>query len=217
MNKRTGSTVRFRWNQVNKSLDQLRENIQNLPNEINFGTPIDIDILKYLKDLVKSSNRIKNKFEIELDIAWESLAMLTDTSVDEEEPIDIVYPPIIRFSESGFKELYDNIIENAVNHGFINDGDHKISIVVFGDMKKDILTIIFKNNGSPFIEGIKEKYHVKGYKAGPGANQGFGTHQITSIAKHFGCEIQVHDKPLDEFPVQIELQIGIINYKHPVE
>ena len=116
--------------------------------------------------------------------------------------------PLISISKNDFEELYNNILENAINHGFVDDTKmyiFRISIAYIDDK----VEIYFQNNGKPFPKGISGKIEVKGEKAGATAGTGIGLWKVAEIAKHFDCKLEVIDEPKSDFPVGFKLKFDL--------
>lgn len=91
------------------------------------------------------------------------------------------------------KRLMDNIILNASRHGFDKHrNDYFVSINVKIDVDRDMYQIDFCNNGNPLPVGMtKERYGIKGEKAGKNAGTGNGGHIVKTIIEHYGGDYDV--------------------------
>ena len=91
--------------------------------------------------------------------------------------------------------IVNNIIENARRHGGLSDDrktDYYISIDVKIDYQRDMYQIDFSNNGKPLPKGMtKERYGLKGEKAGPNAGTGSGGYIVKSIVEHYGGDFDL--------------------------
>ena len=81
-----------------------------------------------------------------------------------------------------------NIIDNAVQHGFLDEKkkDYRIAINLTVDPERDMFQIDFSNNGSPLPMGMdKKRYGILGEKAGITGKTGQGGHIVKSIVEHY--------------------------------
>lgn len=93
-----------------------------------------------------------------------------------------------------FDRMVQNILENARRHGFTDSSrsDYKIWIVFSVDEKRDMYVIDFKNNGTPLPNGMnKERYGLKGERAGITGGTGSGGYIVKSIVNHYGGDYDV--------------------------
>ena len=93
-----------------------------------------------------------------------------------------------------FDRMVHNILENAKRHGFTDSSrsDYKIWIVFSVDEKRDMYVIDFKNNGTPLPNGMnKERYGLKGERAGITGGTGSGGYIVKSIVNHYGGDYDV--------------------------
>ena len=93
-----------------------------------------------------------------------------------------------------FDRLVQNIIENAKRHGFTDPtrGDYNIYIYLTIDRERGMYQIDFSNNGNPLPEGMtKDRFGIRGEKAGLTGGTGQGGHIIKSIVEHYGGDYDV--------------------------
>lgn len=87
-----------------------------------------------------------------------------------------------------FKIIFDNLISNAVNHGFNKDQRKLYNIVFELDLvfenEISYILIRYENDGSPFPRGFTFKDFIqRGRKAGKNANSGIGGDRINRIVQ----------------------------------
>lgn len=67
------------------------------------------------------------------------------------------------FSKEALIEVFKNIIDNAIMHGFTeNKNDYELNILLSYDLEKRMIVIEFQNNGKPMPKGMnKLRYGIK--------------------------------------------------------
>ncbi|WP_026810950.1 N-6 DNA methylase [Arenibacter latericius] len=181
---RRGVTVEKRFLRLLESLDKVIYYVDNITNELEYDAAEIIDPVKYLKEF-KERGIQKENFNIEI--------LVDKTSFQQRRSL-------IKISQNDFEEIYNNILENAIAHGFVDENKSYIFRISIGYLK-DFIEIYFENNGKPFPKGISERYEIKGEKAGTTGGTGIGLWKVSEIAKHFNCKLEVFDDPSSEFPV----------------
>ena len=139
---------------------------------------------------------------IQKGIQNDHFEIIDDSDLDSFEE----YAPNVEISKRDFEELYNNILENAINHGFINLDTRYIfrfSVAIINNQ----VELLFENNGKPFPKGMGDiqMYSTRGEKAGVTANTGEGSWKVAQIANHFNAELSIIDEPNNEYPVGIKL------------
>jgi signal transduction histidine kinase len=146
----------------------------------------DEQIVKYLK------NRMHESFE-HLNTSFKSKddkSLKGDYSILKHWSFKS-YTMIAPFD---FDRIVQNILENARKHGFTDSSrsDYKIWIILNVDEKRDMFVIDFKNNGTPLPDGMtKERYGLKGERAGITGGTGSGGYIVKSIVNHYGGDYDV--------------------------
>lgn len=196
-----GTTVQKRFELLSESLKEAIYFVDNITNEINFQKAEYLNISELINSSIEKGIQNDQLFEI-------SFFIDEDSFINEEETI----VPMIKFSKSDFEELYNNILQNAIVHGFSDTSrKYKLAIELKFDQELNKIVISFSNNGKPFPKGMAERYQIKGEKAGSTGNKGIGSWKTVEIAKHFGAEIIAQDLAGEEFPVRIDLLLNIEN------
>jgi hypothetical protein len=196
-----GTTVQKRFELLAESLKEAIYFVDNITNEINFQKAEYFNASEVINSCIEKGIQNDQLFEISPFIDEESFSNGENYIV-----------PMIKFSKSDFEELYNNILQNAILHGFADTSrKYKFAIKLKFDQEINKIVISFSNNGKPFPKGMAERYQIKGEKAGLTANKGIGSWKVYEIAKHFGAEINVQDLAEEEFPVKIDLLLNIEN------
>ena len=189
---RRGITVEKRFLRLQESLGKVIYYVDNITNELKYDKAEIINSVKFIREC-KERGLQNELFSIE--VVYEK------ATLEGREPF-------INISKNDFEEMYNNILENSINHGFVDENKKyifRISIAFIDDF----LEINFVNNGKPFPKGIAEKFDVKGEKAGATAGTGIGLWKVAEIAKHFDCNLEVFDVPESEFPVGFKFKFNL--------
>lgn len=188
------------------ALQSLSELVEHLSNEERFGDPECVNLNDYFHNIEKNSEvnfTIKVSCEKALAQRKKKIEELKEKNKKENVPsmqdmdektitecsLDVYIAPV------DLDRIVNNIIENARRHGGLSDGrksDYYISIDVKIDYQRDMYQIDFSNNGKPLPKGMtKERYGLKGEKAGPNAGTGSGGYIVKSIVEHYGGDFDL--------------------------
>uniref|UniRef100_UPI004038B3CC sensor histidine kinase n=1 Tax=Segatella hominis TaxID=2518605 RepID=UPI004038B3CC len=188
------------------ALQSLSELVEHLSNEERFGEPECVNLNDYFHNIEKNSEvnfTIKVSCEKALAQRKKEIEELKEKNKKENVPsmqdmdektitecsLDVYIAPV------DLDRIINNIIENARRHGGLSDGrksDYYISIDVKIDYQRDMYQIDFSNNGKPLPKGMtKERYGLKGEKAGPNAGTGSGGYIVKSIVEHYGGDFDL--------------------------
>lgn len=188
------------------ALQSLSELVEHLSNEERFGEPECVNLNDDFHNIEKNSEvnfTIKVSCEKALAQRKKEIEELKEKNKKENVPsmqdmdektitecsLDVYIAPV------DLDRIVNNIIENARRHGGLSDGrksDYYISIDVKIDYQRDMYQIDFSNNGKPLPKGMtKERYGLKGEKAGPNAGTGSGGYIVKSIVEHYGGDFDL--------------------------
>lgn len=188
------------------ALQSLSELVEHLSNEERFGEPECVNLNDYFHNIEKNSEvnfTIKVSCQKALAQRKKKIEELKEKNKKENVPsmqdmdektitecsLDVYIAPV------DLDRIVNNIIENARRHGGLSDGrksDYYISIDVKIDYQRDMYQIDFSNNGKPLPKGMtKERYGLKGEKAGPNAGTGGGGYIVKSIVEHYGGDFDL--------------------------
>lgn len=208
INPNLNTNVGTRFNRMIESINDTLFFVDNLTNEIVFEKSDAFDINELLKEAIEKGI---NKPEVfKLDYAYDDSPFIV---WDGEEGHDVTIEPVIEISKKAIFEIYNNILENAMRHGFTDNSKNYIfRIELLGSLESNKVQISFSNNGSPFPTGIAERYCIKGEKAGKTGNTGIGTWKVCEIVKHYGGSIEVLDLKGEDFPVKINITFPLKSY-----
>lgn len=197
INPNQGITVEKRFERMKESLKTAINFVENITNDLDFGKSVKIDLNEIIKECVERGIQ-KDNVKINVLVDEESFKFFEDD--------EFYVAADVKFSKEGFSEIYNNILENAISHGFIdNNKNYEFNIHLRLDQNKRNVIISFQNNGLPFPKDMAERYKIKGEKAGHYANNGIGSWKINAIVEHFKGKVEVFDHRDEEFPVKIDI------------
>ena len=113
-------------------------------------------------------------------------------------------------AKDDLKRLCDNILNNAIQHGFTNSDEDCCTFEIYLTInpKLDMFEIRFTNNGNPLPKGMDNvRYGLRGEKAGPNGGSGEGGHIVKSIVEHYGGFYDIFSNNSGETVVVIDLPI----------
>lgn len=202
MNAKSGTTTLQRVERLLENLAAVTNQVIKLTNEVNYHSKEVLGVEQLISDAIQRGRANPELFKI---------INQTD-SLEQLKNEELV---LVEVSREDFIEVYNNILENAINHGF-KDEDRKyiFRIITEPDYKNASVDIIFENNGKPFPEGMAEFYGLKWEKAGASGNLGIGGWKVKQIVEeHFGGKLIVESYPEStSFPVRIIIRLNrIIN------
>lgn len=194
INPKTGVTVERRLKRLQESVGSVLFYVNNLTNEIDFEKLEPINLYKFVRECIEKGNQSDHFYFID--------------NSDKDTFIDV--DPMVLISKRNFEEMYNNILYNAINHGFIDEKKkytfrYEVSIV------DNNVVLLFENNGKPFPKGIgtKEKYLVKGESAGKTGNTGMGGWLVGQFAEYFDASFEIFDAPEEEYPVGFQFKFKL--------
>ena len=157
------------------ALDTLSEIVQHIADEDVFAEPEEVDIEGYLSSLTTKNEKYTIEFH-------RDEAALAEAGIDK---------PIIKIGKVDFMRLVQNIVGNAIKHGFSGDySEYAIHITL--SVEENFYTIDFSNNGRPFPEGMdKSRYGMKGGKSIDSDGSGRGGYIVKSICQHYGGDFDI--------------------------
>ncbi|MBC6112780.1 N-6 DNA methylase [Pedobacter fastidiosus] len=146
----------------------------------------EIDLLNLLKEY-------KNEKKIAINHKYEII-------VKGEDAVALINKP-------AFKELLDQLLQNAEDHGFTDFNSNKkyrVQFIVRHNRNRDVISIEYSNNGAPyelqqkdFITAFDKGRHSKG--------SGIGGNYINRIVEAHGGQILVVENNTKGFSLIIEL------------
>ena len=197
-------TINDDFKRILKDIKKVSLMMSNITNDLKFGDSVELNALEVIK---KCKNK-HPKYNIIIDFNED------DFNIDEH-----ILSPNFIFSIDDFEELFVNIFENAKRHGDFNNTQKELEFIVIISReekenikheKEHFILFSFQNNGIPLPKGMKDRFHLKGEKAGKNSNDGLGGWRIKEIAEHYDGFIVVNNDENEEFAVKINLYIPLI-------
>lgn len=149
-----------------------------------------MDLLNFLDRFVKEQNQ-RETLPYKLEFGYDKEAFLDDNSTNVRWQV--------MANEGLLQDLFNNLLENAIQHAFGDDTSaNRIEIYLtrfFYPEGDNSVTILFSNTGKSFPENFGfDEFVTKGFKAGPGANEGFGGWYINEIVKKLNGTLAIIDE-----------------------
>lgn len=167
-------------------------------DEPDWGEPEEIEPDAFIEEFIKTHDDIRFDF-IHEGYDEQEYQVQTD-EIETDYWAKIVFPP------KALTRIFENIISNAIAHGFtdVEKNDKRYKIVIsqeFVDI--DCWTISIANNGKVIPESFNlQKTFDYGYttKASEG-HSGLGAYQINELMRRFGGDVKVVSTPNELFTV----------------
>ena len=186
------------------AIESLSNLLKVFSRESQFGTPEVINLDKYLMEHYFDGDN----YSVDFDTDYKALAsygfdipevyLNFDFSKGfkayHEACPDYIEGLNVFIASDDLKRLCDNIVFNAIKHGFTDPSrdDYSLFIELTVDQKRDMFQIDFRNNGTPLPKGLdKLRYGLKGEKAGSTAGTGEGGYVVKSITEHYGGDYDI--------------------------
>ena len=190
------------------ALSHLSDLLEHLSDENEFGEPEKFNLDKYLYNLEINHNDNEG-YDLTYDTDNQSLKEYGLPYHDIEKRIELhgnngqeylksddvdIIPLYINIAPLDFERIVHNILENAKRHGFTDSekDDYIVWIKLSVNTKKQMFQLDFSNNGNPLPQGLdKERYGLRGEKAGITGGTGCGGSIIKNIVKHYGGDYDI--------------------------
>ena len=193
------------------ALESISELVDHLSDEERFGEPERVNLNKFFEDLEINHND-NDCFTLETSceeaisqIRGESLAEIVEHAQAKGISLEQFVKQYnadtnalyVNIAPVDLNRLVNNIVENARRHGFTDKcrNDYYFSVNVKINNQRNMYQIDFCNNGNPLPVGMtKDRYGLKGEKAGANAGTGSGGYIVRSIVEHYGGDYDVFTK-----------------------
>jgi type I restriction enzyme M protein len=192
VNTNAQRTVGQQMDRLNQLLVGMGEQIKHLVDETAFGEPQKVDLVERL-NAITSDGSYKLEYTEDFDMMLQH---------GEHAFVNI--------NRLDLDRVFDNIIGNAVKHGFKGETGHKVVIDLSYDAKDRKYIVAFKNDGRPMPDGFDSvRYGTVGDKSADSDGSGQGGAIVKGIVEHFGGSYEVINNPGAIFKVEILIKLPI--------
>lgn len=192
------------------ALENLKTILSIFSREDKFGVPEVININKFLRENYTSGDSYKIIHNVNYEVLndygfnvpekesnYEFLKGLIKVKVKYDMEDAFVEDAYVHVAKDDLLRLFNNIVNNAVQHGFTDPERRKkkeycIKTYLSVDAQRDMFQIDIVNNGNPLPKGLdKYRYGLKGEKAGITGGTGEGGYIVKSIVEHYNGDYEV--------------------------
>lgn len=198
-----------------QNVEKINKLITALTEETQYGQSEVLDLTMFIASYCNS--KINERFEISY---YGHSDFFQDDSLIEEQLRDalpssgkvyITAPPITAYiSPDSLVSVFDNIVANAVEHGFTDperlDYAIRIEFNNFIQDEKEMVEIRVQNNGSKLPIGMTPD---RIFTWGVGSNTGLGAWQAKNIVEHYGGTMKFvqYDDEADGFNIEYRFSL----------
>lgn len=203
---------------THSALNNLSKLLEELSNEEEFGTPELINIDEYLMNSPELSDREASNgqpgYEVDYDCDDNALRdaglpfhkdeithgglkdIMSSISEQLRKPYDAV-GLFVNIAPLDLDRIVKNIVGNSVKHGFsTKDADSYNNIFVTLSVEShngnNMFVIDFSDNGKPLPKKMdKQRYGIRGEKAGATAGTGLGGNIVKRMVEHYGGDYDI--------------------------
>lgn len=189
--EKSGSTVYDLLKGLHASVIRMEEEINNLTKSEQAGEPEqEFDVAEFL-------NRYCDNI------------MSTYSKLFAVKKIGFDYKIRIKMSPKALIELLDNVVNNAVRHGFTEGRNDYVLQFEIEQTGNGMCRINIANNGTPMSERARTTYFEPGSFAGETGNSGFGGFRIYDICDKAGGQALTPYRK-EGFPVVISVEFPYV-------
>lgn len=158
-----------------RAMDRLSEIVTHIADEDVFATSEPVDLSEVLSSFQTKTDRYIIQY-------FPDKALLDDSGLAN---------PMVNMGRSDLLRLVQNIIENAIRHGFVGkNSEYALNISL--TIREGYYVVDFSNNGKPLPEGLdKVRYGMKGERGKDSDGSGTGGYIVKSITEHYGGDYDV--------------------------
>ena len=213
ISRRKGTTVKEAFEFIEPNLKNMMVTLEHIADvEYSFDNPQMIDPERFIEAYV--AQKESGWLNFKPIINWKKGNNQFGNDVRDPEtgnmiayaddPIAVLY-----FSKDAFKRVLDNVVANAIAHGFTdsNRNDYKLRFSWHTDGMN--LVVVVENNGTA-IPADRDtasllEYGVSGALHHDGHN-GIGCNEIDDIMRRYGGSVEIVSTPNEEYTVKYILK-----------
>jgi type I restriction-modification system DNA methylase subunit len=188
------------------------------PDNFSIETLVDklVTDSQHLSDILGIVDKVMN-FKLSGDdfITVDLLEFLKTYKREKEIVVNHQYEIIVRgdpvmvsINEAAFKELLHQLLQNASDHGFIENipgKNYRVQFVLKYNKVRDVASLEYSNNGAPYE--LQHKDFVNAFEKGRNSKgSGIGGNYVNRIVEAHKGQIKVAENYPKGFALTIELQ-----------
>lgn len=211
-----GFTVADIFERLEKWLPEVMETVDHLADiDYSFGKIESINPETFIEGYISSHDKEWMNFSASVNwirgnnIAREDIKMNGNVIIKKGNPINILY-----FPKDALYRILDNIVSNAKEYAFTDEGREDYDLHFSWRMNGTDLVIEIANNGTPIPEdrdvkslleyGVSSNLHSRGHN-------GIGCHEIKGIMNRYNGDFEIVSKPQDKYTVRYLLAFKSTN------
>lgn len=192
LSKVTGLTVGSLVENMLASIKTIENTVSDFTNVRKYTDTTKICISEFLRNYCEN---LSQKYSVPFTV--------------ETKGLDVCAK--IEISRTALTDMLDNIIGNAVRHGFVKEGDNEYVISFEMEITNNgMCRFSISNNGKPMSERAKDIYFERGAFAGPTGHSGIGGAIIKDVCDQFNGRIFISEN--EKFPVVIVVEFPVLNF-----
>ena len=202
-----GFTVADIFERLEKWLPEVMETVDHLADiDYSFGKIESINPETFIEGYISSHDNEWMNFSASVNwirgnnIAREDKKMNGNVIIKKGNPINILY-----FPKDALYRILDNIVSNAKEYAFTDEGREDYDLHFSWRMNGTDLVIEIANNGTPIPEdrdvkslleyGVSSNLHSRGHN-------GIGCHEIKGIMNRYNGDFEIVSKSQDKYTVR---------------
>lgn len=211
-----GFTVADIFERLEKWLPEVMETVDHLADiDYSFGKIESMNPETFIEGYISSHDNEWMNFSASVNwirgnnIAREDIKMNGNVIIKKGNPINILY-----FPKDALYRILDNIVSNAKEYAFTDEGREDYDLHFSWRMNGTDLVIEIANNGTPIPEdrdvkslleyGVSSNLHSRGHN-------GIGCHEIKGIMNRYNGDFEIVSKPQDKYTVRYLLAFKSTN------